>query len=284
MIDWKAHYAAELEGPAAWLAIAGRLRRARPDADLVRELEAGAILSFPHTFLRAAAPLQMPVLVALRAAGIRRVVALGVIHGAFLNPSYRERFAAAAGEPPEHAETAYAELCGGWLPCVAEHPTPHGEIALWQPQEIVAEGIRRAPAGLLDDEYSLDTFLTLARLQADAHDEPPLEICPVYVGPTRHPLTGSFSVAAAMAEAVRTVLGSETAVVATGDLVHYGWEVYEQHDRSLDGLSPDGIEEHFRGLTAETLATALREGGLQEAFARSVRDLANDQRYILPVI
>jgi hypothetical protein len=68
---------------------------------------------------------------------------------------------------------------------------------------------------------------------------------------TRNPLSGSFEGAASLARALRQLVTRRTAVVATGDLVHYGrgYDV-EERVRAMQtdvGGSPRLLRKRGRG-------------------------------------
>ena len=79
-MDWKPYYRGEIESMSGRETVETLLRGAVPGA--IDELLIGeAIVSFPHTALRYAGPLQARVVRMIYRLGIERVIALGVLHG-----------------------------------------------------------------------------------------------------------------------------------------------------------------------------------------------------------
>ena len=282
-MDWKRAYRAELEDPA---------RRPKPEllflgtplrTELADDVRRGAVLSFPHTYLEHAAPLHAHVIRALRAANVRRVVALGVLHGAFLPPPFHDTYRLATAPEGASSTAAFAQLRGGFMPAEPSWPTPFGSLPLWHVRGQDTSVLRRDRRGLLANEYSLDTFLALVRLESEIASLPPLQVLPLFVGPTRAPEDGALTTADALASALKKLVTADSAVVATGDLVHYG-AIYRPLDPALAGQRVEDAERHFRDRTQRTLDLALRHGDQETAYRHCVDDLASDQRYILPVI
>ncbi|MCK5827609.1 hypothetical protein KAH43_03705, partial [Candidatus Bipolaricaulota bacterium] len=79
---------------------------------------------------------------------------------------------------------------------------------------------------------------------------------------------------------LRSQWDEETAIVTTGDVVHYG-SVYGSE---VDGASSSQLETHFRHRLDLLLDLAFREGQIERAFQMSRNELKSDQREILPVL
>jgi predicted class III extradiol MEMO1 family dioxygenase len=276
-VNWKAYYEGEWTAPgtagrvAAWVA-------ERADEALVDAVARGAILSFPHTALRYAGALQAAVLRALYGAGVRRIVALGVVHGVAF-PAVRVAQDGAAS-PAERRE-AFDAASGGFLTLLRPADTPLGRAPLWTaPQEPGL--VRRDADGMLRDEFSLDSFLALSAAFAARHGRGAIPVLPLYVGVTRDPETGAFDVAERLARWLRDVACSGTAIVATGDLVHCG-DPYGSPLSAFGCHDADSAEPVLRCEVERALAAALR-GDLDLAYRLSAERLRNDQREMLPVL
>ncbi len=247
-------------------------------------LEGGAVLSFPHTALAYSAPLILPLAAALyRLPAIKRVIALGVLHlGALPEPFRRlsRVFADPSAAEDEIAE-AFAALAGGFVPSGKVILTPFGEVPIGRANLVPP---LREDHGVLAREFSLDTFFALLAYVADRLGRPPLPVLAVYVGLTRNPLTGGFGLARELARALSPLLGPGTALVATGDVVHYGRPYGDVPGD--DGLpqDPSGLERHFRGELERVLGLALAERDYAQAYRISEGRLKSDQRQLLPVI
>ncbi len=274
-MNWKSYYRAELEQPAARAKIEAWLSAA-PVA--VGGVAARGILSFPHTALGYAGPLQARVARALaETPGVERVLALGVLHGSVLAP-YR-RALDRSGSPAQRAE-AFAAVRGGFLSQRPNADTPFGPVPTWRPGP--AEVVREDDA-LLRAEFSLDTFCAVLRVAADALGRRPLPVCPVYVGMTRDPVDGSFAVAEALGNWLGDAVDAGTALVATGDLVHYGTG-YGAPWLGEDIVATDALERALAPWVDRTLEAAFVARDWAAAYALSRDKLGNDQREMLAAL
>jgi hypothetical protein len=277
-VDWKAYYQSEREGAAARDAVRGWLLR-DPDPAVALAVERGGILSFPHTALSYAGPLQAGVVRALFDGRIRRVLALGVLHSSGLE-AYRVALDEEAA--PDRRAAAFRRIRGTFLPPGRSRETSYGTVPGWASGK-EAELIRPDRAGLLGSEFSLDTFLALNAAAADALGRPAIPVLPVYIGMMRDPQTGSFAAAEAFAGWIRRHVDDETAVVATGDLVHYG-TAYGRAWLPGSPETPQSLRLALLPEVEETLRAGLVERDWEEAYRRSRSRIGNDQREILPVL
>ena len=276
-MNWKAYYAREwtalgaADQVAVWVA-------ERPDEALVDAVARGAIVSFPHTALRYAGALQASVLRALYGAGVRRVLALGVVHGVVV-PAVR--VAQDAAESPAERREAFDAASGSFLASARAADTPLGRAPLWTVSEEPGL-VRRDADGMLRDEFSLDSFLALSAAFAARHGRGAIPVLPLYVGVTRDPETGAFDVAERLARWLRDVACSGTAIVATGDLVHCG-VTYGSPLSAFGCRDAADAEPVLRREVESALAAALR-GDLDLAYRLSAERLRNDQREMLPIL
>lgn len=286
-MDWKAFYRGELESPEGRALVLETVRRHRHGepalADLLR---AGGVLSFPHTTLGASVEPVARVVAAIDAAGAERVLALGVLHGGTLPKQYRPLHEAYASWAASGAEAfplvhgIFDELGGAFF---AEGPlaTPFGEAPLAPPPP-EREILRGNPA-ILESEFSLDIFLSLMVAHARAHDRAPVPVLPVYVLLTRDP-QGSFHTATQLARVLDSLRDERTAVVTSGDLVHYGHVYSSEEEMSGLPTDPAALEAHFRARVEETLALALARRDYEASYRESLKALKSDQRHLLPVV
>jgi len=286
-VDWKAFYRAELASPEGRALVLETVRRhAHGEPALADVLRAGGALSVPHTTLRASAEPIARAVAALHAAGAARVLALGVLHGGTLPKQFRPlheayaSWAASGAEAFPLVQGIFDEL-GGAFWAAGPLETPFGEVPAAAPPPD-RELLRGHPA-LLAGEFSLDLFLGLLAAHALAHGREPLPVLPVYVSLTRDP-QGSFHTATQVARALAELCEEGTAVVATGDLVHYG-HVYSTEEE-MAGLpaDPAALEAHFRARVQEILALALGRRDYEASYRESLRALKSDQRHLLPVL
>lgn len=283
-IDWKSYYHDELGSRQARKRLDRFFEEAARDEEIDRLLSRGAIFSFPHTALAYAGPLQARVVAALGRAGVERVLALGVFHASTLPPAAEtgRRLLADGSAPPHERTAAYARLSGGFVPPERVGRTPFGEVPLLAAPDLDAVRVDRD--GLLRSEFSLDTFLSLLAFHARGQDRRPPEILTVYVGPTRDPVTGGFEVADRLAASLASWLTPGTAIVTTGDLVHYG-TAYGPPERTVGmPADPAALDARFVRETTTALDLAFAAGDRAAAFERSNTVLQNDQRNILPVL
>jgi predicted class III extradiol MEMO1 family dioxygenase len=235
------------------------------------------VFSFPHTALDYSGPLQARVVSWLYEQGFKRVIALGVVHGALI-PDYR----VAMDKDAARAERSEAirRLSGAFLPEARHVDTPFGALPLGAEILPAHACIRSDASNLLTREFSLDTFFAILRLAADVFHVDPLPILPLYVGFTRDPITGSFETAEILAEWLRDHWDEDTAIVTTGDIVHYG-AVYGSEDLGSD---LEQLEPAFRQHGDHLFENAFVKRDLEAAYRISLHALKSDQREILPVL
>lgn len=276
-MDWKTYYRREIEAPAGRRAV-DRFLKAGEDDELISALGDGAIVSFPHTALAFAGPMQARVVSALYRSGSERVVALGVLHAGGCR-AYQ--VALDGTQAIDVRRAALLDVAGGTVLSGSSVDTPFGGLPLVKVSECDDVPVRVDRAGLLADEFSLDTFFAMMRRAADVFDAPPIPVLPVFVGPTRDPIDGSFRVAERLAEWVRRQCadGRSTARVTTGDLAHYGTAY-----GSPDAVPADDLDRRLCLEVERTLDAALVARDWARAHRLSVDVLRNDQREILPVI
>ncbi len=277
-MDWRPYYRRECAAPGA------RDKMARwvlegADAPLVAAVRRGAVLSFPHTALAYAGSPQARVVRSLLDAGVERILALGVLHSGGVD-AYRT--ALDAREAVSRRAEAFRVVRGAFFRSDAEAITPLGAVPLGRPRG--EAGIARVESGdLLEAEFSLDTFLTMCRAGADVLGRRPIPVLAAYVGMTRDPASGSFSAADELAAWVAAEWDAKTAVVTTGDLVHYGtgygeaWVAGAPVDR-------EALVAAIRPEVEGCLEAAFSRGDRAGAYALSRGRLLNDQREILPVV
>ncbi|RLE39996.1 hypothetical protein DRJ23_02835 [Candidatus Acetothermia bacterium] len=282
-MNWKPYYRAELVRPEGRELIEGYFAEADDDPKLDAALADRAILSFPHTALPYAGPLQARVIAALHRAGVELIIALGVLHTSAIPAPYAERLELLRdpAAPLEERRAAFSQLSGAFIPRGGSIPTPFGSLTI-APVEFT-EAVR-PDSGILKNEFSLDTFFSLLAFYCRTRALPPPRVLPVYVGVTRDPESGSFGVGEEIARELAGFIGPKTAVVTTGDLVHYGTGYGDEERISQLPQEKEGLEAYFRREVEEVLARGLGGRRLEEAFQMSQEVLKSDQRYILPVL
>jgi hypothetical protein len=207
------------------------------------------------------------------------VIALGVLHSSGVD-TYRT--ALDDRQTDDVRRAALAEVAGGWACPGDAIETPFGDLPSIAATEDDHVPVRLDRSGVLSDEFSLDTFCALLRRAADLLAVSPPSVLRLFVGPTRDPIDGSFAVAERLAEWIRATTDRATAIVTTGDLVHYGTAY---GDPDADASQPlDGITERFRDVVDRALRAGLAGRDWESAHHLSSDLLRNDQREILPVV
>jgi len=274
-MDWKAYYREELSSPRGRELAMRLAERTEVDPKISGPLAEGDVVSFPHTSLFYAGDLVMRVVASLYGLRPRSVLALGVFHVWGIEPWAEWYRGLMEGELP--GEEALSRLGGAFLPPRPHWDTPFGGYPLALPPP---RGVVRALPGL-EAEYSLDLFLSLALLYARSRGLAPLQVTPLFVGVTGGPGRGCFPLAGEVADFVSR-LGAG-AVVATGDLVHFG-TVYSPEGllRKLPQQGPS-LREALLSQVGDMLGYYLVRHDWEEGFHQA--QLLNcDQRYMLPVI
>ena len=276
-MDWKSYYDEELREAGIRDRITHWLRVADKMALSSSKNDRRTVFSFPHTAIDYSGPLQARVVSWLVRSGFKRVIALGVMHGSLI-PVHRTATNELA--PQDERLSAFAQISGAFLPTTEQLKTPFGDLAVSTEVANQPPEIRWDLVDLLKNEFSLDTFFGMLRLAADIDHIEPLYVTPLYIGMTRNPVTGSFEMARAVARWLLDQWDDETAIVTTGDVVHYG-TVYgsEVADAALEQL-----ESQFRHQLEALLGMAFRDGRVEEAYQIAQCKLKSDQREILPLL
>ncbi len=242
----------------------------------VGDFDSRTILSFPHTAIEYSGPLQARVAGWLCKRGFKRVVTLGVLHGSLV-PAYR--IAADKQAASREREAAYAHVCGAFLLPGHRVETPFGDLDVATPSAVPDTVVRVDAAQLLGCEFSLDTFHAVLRLAADVYHVNPPAVLPIYVGMMRHPLSGAWDSADALARWLRALWDGETAIVTTADVVHYG----TYYGSELVDLPLESLAARFLKLV-ETLWALLGQRRFEQAFDLAEQTLKADHREMLAVL
>ncbi len=294
-MDWKAYYRSERETREAsgkidrWIRSAAR----EPNAELIDGIRRGGIVSFPHTTLDTAGPLDAHIVTALHATGVRRIVCLGVLHGGCL-PADAQRAFRLALDPtaePTDRRRALTDIGGTFLlPQLASatgrdenrfagHAGTYDQI-LADPDPSV---VRADLQGVCRHEFSLDTFLAVLAAYSERFPQFLPEILPVYVGVTQCAERSFHCSAPDVAAALSKLLTQDTACVATGDLIHYG-PFYGVTVPGAPGTDPNRAFRLVRARLETLLTQTLDKGLVDDESFEAATTLGNDQRFVLPII
>jgi hypothetical protein len=278
-MDWKAFYRAELASQAGRAAVEDAVaRHPRGDDALTAVLRGRGVVSFPHTTIVDSADPLARVAQSVLATGVARVVALGVLHGGTLPEPHRADVAEFARGSPR-ADAIFRRLGGAFVESGGVS-TPWGAVPAGPVP--AATDVVRGDASVLAGEFSLDLFLAVLAAAAAARRVAPPPVTRVFVSLTRDP-SGSFATAARIADGVRGLAGDGTAVVATGDLVHYGHSYTPPAEMSAMPADVPSLERRFRARVAEMLALGLARRD-EDAYRMASSELRSDQRNLAPVL
>ena len=172
-MNWKTYYRDEMTQPATKAYLEGLFDSFHEDREMNVLVRRGAILSFPHTAAHYIGPLQARVVSGLYRTGIKRVIALGVLHTSVLSAPYDEDYRTAidSERSPSERLRAYALLRGGFVPKVHLIETAFGKIPCGGIADDQTEAVRIDRMGVLNNEFSLDSFFSLMSLYARMHGD-----------------------------------------------------------------------------------------------------------------
>ncbi len=281
-MDWKAWYRAEAESDAGQAAVVAAVARFPDgDAEVRAALASGGAASFPHVTLRDSAEPLARVATSVVAGRFERVVALGVLHSSSLPERERGLVPAAA-----RGEEDALRSVGGAFVAEGDARTPFGVVPAG-PAPREGPWVRRG-GRLVEGEFSLDLFLAVLGAAAKARGRTAPAVTRAFVGTTvTERGAPSTEIAAAVADAVRPLLGPKTALIATGDLVHAGNGYAPAAEVAALPREPERLRAHFAERSLAMLAAAFAGGrgaGGTEAADRIARELRCDQRHALPVL
>lgn len=279
-MDWKRYYADELRSPEGRGFVQRLIEKSRPDPQIMELLANGSVVSFPHTSLFHGGDLVMRVVSSLYELKPSKVIALGVLHIWGLEPWARDyRALMAPGKSAKEMEELFSRLQGGFLPVEAKWETPFGSYPVRLPHP--HEAVRGLPE--LEREYSLDLFFSLSLIYAREKEIEPLTISPLFIGMTAKPPGEDFSIARMLGDYLRNYVDQNTAVVATGDLVHFG-TIYSPEDFIRELRSREApVEQSLLHMVKKMLSHYLVGHDFKSGFHHAQK-LNCDQRYMLPVI
>jgi len=282
-MDWRTHCRNNLQDKRTRSRIVSWIDQyALGDRSITDVLSAGGFVSFPHTTLEYSGEMTTRVVTSLYASGVERVVALGVIHAGALSKHYQVPFAELLNP---HADSGvrktHLEIFGGAF-TRSDSQTAFGSIQLIPP---IKSWMRiRMDDSLLEGEFCLDYFLAILRLTADRLGREPLPVLPIYSGASFDPTTGSFTLATEVAAEIDELRDGKTAIVITGDLVHYGTTYSKEGEMNSNPTKLTELESHFLPLVEESLHLITKTNDYLAAFDLLNNVLHNDQRFLLPVV
>lgn len=282
-MDWRTHCRNDLQQEKTKERILSWIdQHALGDKSITDVLRNGGLVSFPHTTLDYSGEMTTKVVTSLYASGVERVVALGVIHAGALSKRYQVAFAELLNPLAEPAARRNdLETFGGAF-IRSDSQTAFGSIRLIPP--IKSWKRIRMDDSLLEGEFCLDYFLAILRLAADRLEREPLAVLPIYSGASFDPTTGSFALATEVAAEIAGLRDGKTAIVITGDLVHYGTTYSEQGEMDGKPTTIAELESYFLPLVEQVFRLITKEKDYLTAFNLLNKTLHNDQRFLLPVV
>ena len=252
------------------------------DEAITAVLRDGGLVSFPHTTIDYSGEMTTKVVTSLYSAGVERVVALGVIHVGALSERYQARFTELL-DPHTDITVRRGHLdafAGAFIR--SDDKAAFGDIELIPP--IKTWNRIRTGDDLLAGEFCLDYFLSILRLAADRLGRAPLPVLPIYIGASFDPMTGSFSISSETAAEIDQLRDGRTAIVVTGDLVHYGTNYSEPREMEGKPTTIAELERYFLPLVKESLHAITKSKDYLAAFELANAVLHNDQRFLLSVV
>jgi len=282
-MDWRTHCRNDLQQEKTKERILSWIDQyASGDKSITDALNTGGLVSFPHTTLDYSGEMTTRVVTSLYASGVERVVALGVIHAGALSKHYQGPFAELLNPhvAPLVRKTHLETFGGAFIR--SDSQTAFGSIRLIP--SIKSWKSIRMDDRLLEGEFCLDYFLSILRLAADRLEREPLPVLPIYSGASFDPTTGSFALATEVATDIARLRDGKTAIVITGDLVHYGTTYSEEGKMDGKPTTIAELEQYFLPLVEESLHLITRTKDYLAAFNLLDKTLHNDQRFLLPVV
>ena len=277
-MNWKSYYRNELAEPAWEERLTGWLKQGS-DRRLDHVLASGGIPSVPHTAAGYSGRMITRLVSSLYETGVQRVLALGVLHAGMLPQA---RIARDPNRPLDERRKAVDLLSGLIMPVEERIDTAYGSLPAWRPAE--DPGVAAVDRhGVLASEFSLDTLASTLALEARIQGCAPLPLLQAYVGLIRDPIDGGFHLADSVADWVRHHWTPGTAVVTTGDLVHFGTAYGMAEDDTRQGCHFEVLASLFREEVSAMLASGIHRND-EVAYRRGSDDLHSDQREILPVL
>ncbi|MBN1859220.1 hypothetical protein JW848_08460, partial [Candidatus Bipolaricaulota bacterium] len=214
--------------------------------------------------------------------GIERIIVLGVLHRGCLARHAQDSFRDALDPNADSTRrrAALHTVGGAFLP-----PPPVDRLRFRQVDWNRADTalLRTDRHAITSREFSLDTFLAILSSYMKQFPSFSPQLLPIYVGVTRAPGPSAFAPAEGIVAELSALRTSSTALLATGDLIHYG----PFYGVDLPGRLAEDERSAFRVLRdrLETnLAQAFSEGAVNRSVFRRLSELANDQLFILPII
>jgi len=286
-MHWRDYYARELAGEPGQAFVREKLSRyPQGDPQLTEILSCGGIISFPHTSIYYSGEPIARLVGTLYQLGIKQIIALGVLHhGVLPEPfrrGYQELTLLSSSETPDAGRGRQLwEQFRGTLLRRSPIETPFGPVPLAQAPQPAGKLIKKNEA-MLAAEFSLDIFFALLAAGARQRGIAPPSVLPLFISATRDP-QGSFAAATQLALRLTELSGPGTAIVTTGDLVHYGTAYSTAQEMADKPRGQAELEEFFLRRTQETLDLACRRD-YQGFFRIASQELKADQRQIVPLI
>ncbi len=251
------------------------------NSDMIQTVENGGIISFPHTLLKFSSEMILEVARSMYSADISRIIALGVLHADTLPPESSTRLESLFEQTyTDSYKEDFTEFKGAFYR--AKDESAFGTLSRFEPPE--SWEIIRQNDHLLEDEFCLDYLFNIIELTADVIDEQPIPLLPIYCGVSFDPATDSFQLAEGLAAEINQLNNEDTALLATGNLVHFGNnynepKVIREKPKAIKELGPlfyDKIEEAFTAVFTEK--------DYLKGFDLLHNELQSDQGLLLPVL
>lgn len=214
-------------------------------------------------------------------ADISRIIALGVLHTNALPSEFDTRFENLfEGTQSNSYQTDLTEFKGAFYRSKDE--SIFGAVNRFDPPN--SWEIIRQNDQLLENEFCLDYLFNLIVLTADVIDEEPIPLLPIYCGFSFDPATGSFELAKDIAQEINQLNSDDTALLATGDLVHFGNNYNKPKATRNKPKSISELEPLFYDKIERAFSAVFSEKDYSKGFELLHDELQSDQRLLLPVL
>lgn len=251
------------------------------NSDMVKVIENGGILSSPHTILKFSGEMILEVVRSTYAADVSSIIALGVIHAGALAEEYSSRFERLFEKDCKgNFEEVFDEFKGGFFRSSDE--STYGELPEFIPPD--SWTLIRENNQLLENEFCLDYLHYINQLVAEVLDKDPIPVVPIYCGFSFDPCSGSFKIAKELAKEINVLNDGSTAILTTGDVVHFGHNYSEASDIKAKPNQIDKLEGYFFNKIKETFSTVFDDHNYWKGFELLNYELKSDQRLLLPVL
>lgn len=222
------------------------------------------IVSIPHTNISFSGKMTANLVYHLYSLGIEKIIALGIIHGRI---------------PSENKE----DWIGGFLPSKDIINTPFGHVPLIKSDSLESKLFIRKNDFFIEKEFSLDNLFALMKFYGKENKLTDIPILPLFMKFSKNLVNDSYDVAEYVAKVLHELVDEKTAVVCTGDLMHYGHGFSSLEYMVGKPTESADLEKYFLPKIKRVIELALFKKEYDNAIA-ICNEIINDQQQLLPII